>query len=179
VISLPFCLPKAGLLFESGFLLVWWVVLPTLVPISNWVPLCIIGPHPDFLGGQVPSLEQAVCRCLVGITSPGGPGNVPCQQGRWKNHGLHNPGNEPPRNVMGNSNRDMGLWGKEAMLYCADTDSVDLCLKAEPQKQRVSPYVPLQAGYRGNKILKIRFNPHTVICSSIDYFTLVLVSFYP
>jgi hypothetical protein len=38
------------------------------------------------------------------------------------------------------------------MLYCASTDSVDLCPKAEPEEQGVSTYITLQAGYRGNKI---------------------------
>jgi hypothetical protein len=54
---------------------------------------------------------------------------------------------------MGNWNRDMELRGEEAMLYCAGTDS-DSCPKAEPQEQRGLTYVPLQAGYRGNKFKK-------------------------
>jgi hypothetical protein len=38
---------------------------------------------------------------------------------------------EPPRNIMGNSNRDSGLCGKEAMLYCTSIDSEGSCLKFE------------------------------------------------
>jgi hypothetical protein len=50
--------------------------------------------------------------------------------------------------VKGNLNKDTGLWDKEAKLYCADTDSADLCLKAEPQNKGVLPYVAFQAGFQ-------------------------------
>jgi hypothetical protein len=48
------------------------------------------------------------------------------------------------------ANWDMGLWGRLAgsNVYCASTDPADLWTKAELQEQRVSPYMPLQAGYR-------------------------------
>jgi hypothetical protein len=38
--------------------------------------------------------------------------------------------------VTGNSNRDSGLGGKVAMLYCASIDSVGSCPKTDPQEQR-------------------------------------------
>jgi hypothetical protein len=77
--------------------------------------------------------------------------------------------------VMGNSNRDTGLRQGSIALLCPSTDSVDSCPKAEPREQR-GLTLPLQAGYRGNKIIiekKTRFNPYMGICNSIGYFTLV------
>jgi hypothetical protein len=43
---------------------------------------------------------------------------------------------------------------KQAMFYCASTDPADWCPKDSPKNKGVSPYIPLQAGYRGNKIKK-------------------------
>jgi hypothetical protein len=40
---------------------------------------------------------------------------------------------------------------QEATFYCASTDLADLCPKAEPKNKMVSPYIPLQAGYRSKE----------------------------
>jgi hypothetical protein len=47
--------------------------------------------------------------------------------------------------------RDTEAVQQEAMFYCAGTESADLSPKAEPQEQRVSSYIPLQAGYRSKR----------------------------
>jgi hypothetical protein len=130
VISLPFCLPKAGLLFEPRFLPVWWAALPLLAPEPHQILLCVWGPHTDSLGGWMNPSFRSSCLFIPGeITSPGGLGDAPQQQEKWKKSVSAIP-YEPPRNVTGNSNRDQGLWGEKAMFYCASTDSADLCPKA-------------------------------------------------
>jgi hypothetical protein len=93
VISLPFCLPKAGRLFEPGFLPVWWVVFPSLVPAPHWVLLFVQGPHPGKPGGQVqvPPLDQAVHWCLAGSLLLAVWGMYPSNKG-GENHSLHNLG---------------------------------------------------------------------------------------
>jgi hypothetical protein len=37
------------------------------------------------------------------------------------------------------------------MFYCADTDPVELCPKTSSKNKEVSPFIPLQAGYRSKK----------------------------
>jgi hypothetical protein len=69
-------------------------------------------------------------------------------------------------------------WDSEARKQCfivpAQTQWTHV-QRLSPENKGVSPYVPLQVGYRGNKIeIKKRFNPYLVICKSIGYFTLVL-----
>jgi hypothetical protein len=37
--------------------------------------------------------------------------------------------------------------------------------RPSPKNRGLSPYLPLQAGFRGNKIKKTRFDPYMVICN--------------
>jgi hypothetical protein len=57
---------------------------------------------------------------------------------------------------MENWKRDRGHWGKEEMLYCACTDSMDPCPNLSPENKGVSPSIPLEAGYRGKKKKKAK-----------------------
>jgi hypothetical protein len=70
------------------------------------------------------------------ITFPGGLGEHTLLTREAKKTTVSTILDKPPRKVMVNSNRDMGLSGKEAMLYCASTDSADSCPKAELREQR-------------------------------------------
>jgi hypothetical protein len=63
VIRLPFCHLGAGLIFESGFLSVWWAAL---VPVPIQVLFCTQGPHPNLLGRWVPLLDQTIHWYLAG-----------------------------------------------------------------------------------------------------------------
>jgi hypothetical protein len=97
--------------FKSVFLPVWWVALPLLVPKPHWGSVVHLRPSPS-LAGRTSLSSGSNCPFVPGgITSPGDLGNAHWRQGRWKNHYLHNPGSKPPRNVMGNLNRNMGHWG--------------------------------------------------------------------
>jgi hypothetical protein len=60
------------------------------------------------------------------------------------------------------------------MFYCASTDSVDSCPKAEPQEQRGLTRYTLASGLQKQKA---RSNPYMVIFNFIGYFTLVLLDF--
>jgi hypothetical protein len=83
-----------------------------------------------------------------GISCPVGLGDPPQPQGRWKTT-LSTILDKPSKDVMGNLNRDRGLWGKEAMFYCACTDSADLCPKAEPWEQRSVTFCTLASWLQG------------------------------
>jgi hypothetical protein len=52
-----------------------------------------------------------------------------------KNHCLHNLGRGLQK-CFGKLKQRQGTLKKEAMFYCAGTDSMDSCPKAEPQEQR-------------------------------------------
>jgi hypothetical protein len=53
------------------------------------------------------------------------------------------------------------------MLYCAGTDSVDLCPKAEPQEQRGLTLYTLASRLQKQKA---KLNSYMVVCDFIDYF---------
>jgi hypothetical protein len=146
VIKYLFCHLGTSLIFEPGFLPVWWVMLPLLVPVPHWVLLCIQDPHPNLPGGQVPPrIKLSVgawwdhfSRC---------PGDAPQWQERWKIIIFQIP-DMSPQNVARISNRDMGLWGSTA------GSNVLLCrhgLKSKvwaPRTKRSHLIYSLQAGYR-------------------------------
>jgi hypothetical protein len=89
-------------------------------------------PSPDRLGGEVPPPDQTIPWCLVGSLL----------SLVWGMHLGNKRGEKPPtwnpRNVVGFWNRDMRHWGssQKAMYYCANTESVDLCPKAELLEQK-------------------------------------------
>jgi hypothetical protein len=152
VISLPFCLLRqAQIRTQVITSLTSGVPLPSLVPTPCRVPLCIRGLHPNSPGGWVPPPEQAIHWRLV-RSSPSSPGDASWQQGRWQITVSTIP-DEPPRNVAGISSWDMGHWGSLAgtNFYYAGTDSEDLCPRLSPENKEVSPYIPLQAGYRSKR----------------------------
>jgi hypothetical protein len=60
------------------------------------------------------------------------------------------------------------------MFYCASTDSVDSCPKAEPRQQRGLTLYTLASRLQKQKA---RSNPCMVIFNFIGYFTLVLCDF--
>jgi hypothetical protein len=78
-------------------------------------------------------------------------------------------------------------WGSEARKQCfivpAQTQQTHV-QRLSLENKGVSPYVSLQAGYRGKTTTTTttktpRFNPYMVICNSIGYFTLVLSALLP
>jgi hypothetical protein len=71
--------------------------------------------------------------------------------------------------LRGISSWDMGHWGSlaEATFYCASTDSVDLCPKAEPREQRGLTLYTLASRLQKQKA---KLNPHMVACDFIGYF---------
>jgi hypothetical protein len=108
VIRLPFC--HSGLVFEPGFLPVWWVALPSLVPVPLHVPLCDWGPHPNSLGGWVsPPDQTAHWQAPSRITFPSSLGSTPSDKGGEKKNGLWVP-NEPPE-MLWDSWTERGHWG--------------------------------------------------------------------
>jgi hypothetical protein len=64
---------------------------------------------------------------------------------------------------------DRSLWGRLAgsNVYCAGTDSADLCPKAEPREQRGLTLYTLASRLQKQKA---KLNPHMAACDSISYF---------
>jgi hypothetical protein len=60
---------------------------------------------------------------------------------------------------------------QEAMFFVPAQTQWTCIQRLSPKNKGISPYIPLQAGNRGNKT---RFNPYMVTCNSVGYFTLVL-----
>jgi hypothetical protein len=67
VIRLPFCLLRQPWI-QTWVLTSMKSSAPKLVPVPQWVPLCICSPRPDSLEGWIPPLHQFVC-CTCGISS--------------------------------------------------------------------------------------------------------------
>jgi hypothetical protein len=58
---------------------------------------------------------------------------------------------DPPKNVMGNLNGDMG---PEARKQCFTVLAETFVQRLSPKNKGFSPYLPLQTDYRGNRIKK-------------------------
>jgi hypothetical protein len=70
------------------------------------------------------------------------------------NHHLLHSGNQSPRNVAVISSWDIGHWGSLAgsnILLCQHKLSRLMFKGLSPENKEVSPYIPLQAGYRSKK----------------------------
>jgi hypothetical protein len=145
MISLPFCLLRqAWIWIQVLTCLTGGAPLPSLVPVPHEVPLCIWGPHPGSLGGWVPSLDHAVYWCLVGFSQWSGECTLVTRE--VTNHHFHNPSKRTLRNVAGISRWDTGHWGSLA------GSNILLCWHRLSLKDKeVSPYIPLQTGYRSKK----------------------------
>jgi hypothetical protein len=105
-----------------------------------------------------------------GITSPSSQGTHPGNKGGEKNT-ISKSWTPAPRNVAGYSRtekRNIEAVQQEATFYCARTDSVDSCPKAEPPKQRGLTLYTLESSLQKQEA---RFNPYMVACNSIGYFT--------
>jgi hypothetical protein len=168
VIKLSFCHLGAGLILEPGFLPVWLAVLPswflclTRFSCASWVP------HPNLPGRRDPPLDQAVHWHLVGSLLLVVQGTHPSNKGGKKAMSLQSQ-QWAPRNVMENSNRDTGHWGKEVTFYCTGTDSGWLVSKDWAPKTKKSHII-----YPCKQVTQTknpRFNPYMVIWNSIGYFT--------
>jgi hypothetical protein len=55
------------------------------------------------------------------------------------------------------------------MFYCASTDSANSCPKTEPRNKGVSPYIPLQAGYRSKKQDLIHIWLYLILLATLCY----------
>jgi hypothetical protein len=66
-------------------------------------------------------------------------------------HHVCNPGNEPPRNIVGNYKLRYGTLGqlirKKHFIVPAQTQQSHV-YRLSPENKGVSPYIPLQTGYR-------------------------------
>jgi hypothetical protein len=82
-------------------------------PEPHQVLLCVWGPHPDSLRGQVPSSRSNHPLVPGRITSPGGPEDTPGNKGGEEPLSLKSQ-TWAPRNVVGISNKDTGHWGNSA-----------------------------------------------------------------
>jgi hypothetical protein len=96
---------------------IWTGVLTSLMGSAHlagsqwniWVSLCIWGPHPDSLGGQVYPLDQTVHWLFLGSLLPAVQGTNPSDREVNKTPPSPNPRQEPPE--MSDSQSETGYWG--------------------------------------------------------------------
>jgi hypothetical protein len=152
VISLSFCLLRQAWIWT-------WVLTsltncashPLLVPASHWAPLCIQGLHPDSWERWVPLPDQAIHCCLVGF-SPGRE-NIPQWQGSWQiiiSTILARSPKKCCRNLKLRYGTLRQFSRKQRFIVPAQIQQTHV-QRLSPKNKKVTPYIPLQAGYRSKK----------------------------
>jgi hypothetical protein len=153
VINLPFCLLRQAWMWtrvlaslKSG------ASLPSLVPETHWVPLCIWGLHLDLPGGWVPlwiKLSVGAWWDLflvvqgMHLGDKRGDKSLSPQSLQWA-----------PKKCCGNLKLRYGTLRqfsrKQCFIVPAQTQQTHVH-RLSPENKGVSPYVPLQADYRSKK----------------------------
>jgi hypothetical protein len=123
---------------------------PLLVPVLQWVPLCILGLHPDLLGGWIPLwIKLSIGTCGISWQSR--------QMHLGDKVGDNSPSPQSQRNFQEMlwefASWDTGLEAisrKQHFIVLAQTQWTHV-QRPSPDNKGVSPYRPLQAGYRSKK----------------------------
>jgi hypothetical protein len=140
MIRLPFCLLKTGLLFEPRFLLVWWAGLLNVSWAFSWflcaTKICSLVRRER----RVPPLDQQVCWHL---------GMPSSSVTRRQKHHFWIP--DKPPEMLGESRtqtQDTKAF-QEAIFISVPALAQQIHIqRLSPKNKGVSPYIPLQVGYR-------------------------------
>jgi hypothetical protein len=151
VISLPFCLLKVGLLFEPGFLPIWWAGLP----IDSWAfsrLLCATKTHsPVCWERHIAPVDQNTSTSTLWDGYPHELWMPSASDKKVKTPSL-NPGLSPQKCcwIFKQRNGTPRLFWKQYLLACQRDSQIPI-QRLSPENKRVLPYIPLQAGYRSKK----------------------------
>jgi hypothetical protein len=140
VIKLPFCLlGQAWIWIQVLTSLMSGAPLPLLVPVPHCVLLCNWVPHPNLLEGGIPPFRSSC---------PLAPGGVSSQRSRGCTLVTRYCGS-----LLAEIRDSEAISRKQHFIMPAQTQRTRV-QRLSPENKGVSPYIPLQAGYRGNKIKK-------------------------
>jgi hypothetical protein len=140
--------------------------------LPSWC-LCLTGFHcasealtPTHREDKSPSGSS--CPLAPRESPPSSLGNAPGDKGGGNLPSLQSQTSKPPSNVEITSWHN-GHWGRLAggNVYCAGTDPVDSCPKAEPEEQRGLILYTLATRLQKQKA---KLNPHMAACDFIGYF---------